>query len=143
VLDLQALTISRGNAGDEFFEKGSLADEDQVERREFGQTGDTGRNNAAGTEVPAHCINRDDRGGQGLLVSALVDHFATAVETVRGNVVAQVNFTGALLNGQCVGIESIVGTTHVACRAGFFVLLNSHNQLTPKRLGHALTAPVR
>jgi hypothetical protein len=143
MLDLQALAINRRNTGDKFFEEGSLADEDQVKRGEFSQTGDAGWNNAAGTEVPAHCINRDDRGSQGLLGSALVDHFATAVETVRRNVVAQVNFTGALLYGQCVGFEGIVGTTHIACRAGFFVLLNSHNQLTPKRLGHALTAPVR
>src|SRR3546814_4052775 len=48
----------------------------------FSQTGQTGRNNAVGTEVPTHCIDRDDRSGQGLLVSALVDH----LEIGRANV---------------------------------------------------------
>src|SRR5690606_525756 len=126
--------------GDKFFEKRGLADEDQMKRGEFSQAGNTGWNNAMGTEVPTHCINRD-RSGQGLLVGALVDHFATTVHAFRRYVVAQVNFTGALLDGQSVGLESVVGTAHVAGRAGFFVLLNSHNSITPKRLGHALTAP--
>src|SRR3546814_800994 len=92
----------------------------------FSQTGQTGRNNAVGTEVPTHCIDRDDRSGQGLLVSALVDHLATTVETVRGHVVTQVNFTGALFHGQSVRLESVMGTTHVTGGTGFFVLLNSH-----------------
>jgi len=80
-----------------------------------------------GTEVPTHCINRDDRSGQGLLVSALIDHFATTVNTFRRYVVTQVNFTGALLNGQSVTLKGVVRTTHVAGGTGFFVLLNSHN----------------
>lgn len=67
---------------DKLFEKGGLADEDQMQRGAFSQTGQTGRNNAVGTEVPP-IIDRDDRSGQGLLVSALVDHLATTVETVR------------------------------------------------------------
>jgi hypothetical protein len=41
--------------------------------------------------------------------------------------VTQVNFTGGFLNRQSVSLESIVRTTHITGRAGFFVLLNSHN----------------
>ncbi len=124
--DFQARTIDPRMLGDKLFEKGRLADKDQMQRGAFSQTGQTGRNNAVGTEVPTHCIDRDDRSGQGLLVSALVDHLATTVETVRGHVVTQVNFTGALFHGQSVRLESVMGTTHVTGGTGFFVLLNSH-----------------
>jgi len=126
MLDAQARAIHTGDTSEQFFNQGSLADEDQVQRGEFGQTGDAGWNNAVGTEVPTHCINRDDRSGQDLLVSALVDHFATTVNAFRRYVVAQVNFTGALLNGQSVSLESVMRTTHVTGGTGFFVLLNSH-----------------
>src|SRR5690606_26994078 len=119
------------------------ADEGQMQRGDLRQTSEASWNNAVGTEVPTHCINRDDRSGQGLLVSALVDHLATTVHAFRRNVVAQVNFTSGLFHGQSVRLKSIVGATHVTRGTGFFVLLNSHNLLTPKRLGRALTAPVR
>jgi len=98
-----------------------------VQRGGSRQTSNTRLNNAAGTEVPAHCVNRDDLSGQGLLVSALVDHFTTTVYAFWRYVVTQVNFTGGLFYGQGASLESIVGTTHVTGRAGFFVLLNSHN----------------
>jgi hypothetical protein len=62
-----------------------------------------------------------------LLVSALVDHFTATVYAFWRNVVTQVNFTGGFLYGQGVGLEGIVRTAHVTGRAGFFVLLNSHN----------------
>ncbi|MCP1603500.1 hypothetical protein J2T46_001430 [Pseudomonas citronellolis] len=127
MLDVQARAVDRGNAGAEFFEEGSLTDEDQLQSGVLGQEGNAGRNNAVGTEVPTHCINRDDWCGQGLLVRALVYDLAAAIETVRGDVVAQVDFTGALFHGQSVRIERIVGTTHVTSGTGFFVLLNSHD----------------
>ncbi|MCY1343182.1 hypothetical protein D9M69_291930 [compost metagenome] len=142
MLDTQTRAVDTGMVGKELFEKGGLTDEGQVQRGEFNQRSDAGRNNAVGTEVPTHCIDRDDRSGQGLLVCALVDHFAATVDAFRRNVVAQVNFTGGFFNRQGISREGIVGTTHVTGRAGFFVLLNSHNQLTPKRLGHALTVPI-
>jgi len=126
VLDLQARAIDTRMEGNQFFEDGSLADKDQMKRGEFNQTGDAGWNNEMGTEVPTHCID-SDQSGQGLLVGALVDHFTAAVETFRRHVVTQVNFTGALLDGQSVGLESVVRTAHVAGGTGFFVLLNSHN----------------
>jgi hypothetical protein len=112
---------------DQRFENGGLADENQPQGGMFGQTVNAGRNNAVGTEVPTHCIDRDDRSGQGLLVGALVDHLATTVDAFRGHVVTQVNFTGALFDGQRVGLEAIVGTTHVASGTRLFVLLNSHS----------------
>jgi len=124
--DFQARTIDPRMLGDKLFEKGGLADEDQMQRGAFSQTRQTGRNNAVGTEVPTHCIDRDDRSGQGLLVSTLVDHLATTVETVRGYVVTQVDFTSALFHGQSVRLESVMGTTHITGGTGFFVLLNSH-----------------
>tara|TARA_R100001244_G_scaffold4638_1_gene5844 strand:+ start:17880 stop:18263 length:384 start_codon:yes stop_codon:yes gene_type:complete len=127
MLYLQTRAIDSGMLSKQIFNKGGLANQDQVQRGVFSQTGNAGRNNAVGTEVPTHCINRDDRSGQGLLVSALVDHFATTVHTFRRYVVAQVNFTGALLDGQGITLEGIVRTTHVAGGTGFFVLLNSHN----------------
>ncbi len=127
MLDMQARAIHGRVPGKDFFDQRGMADEDQMKRGEFSQTGDAGWNNAVGTEVPTHCIDRDQRSGQGLLVSALVDHFATTVNAFRRNVVTQVHFTGALLNGQSTGLESVVGTAHVASGAGFFVLLNSHN----------------
>src|SRR3990167_3684624 len=130
-------------ASNQFFEEGFLADEDQVQRGDFGQTGETGWNNAVGTEVPTHCINCDDRSGQDLLVSALVDHFTTTINAFRRHVVTQVYFTSAFLYGQSASVQCVVRTAHVAGGTGFFVLLNSHNLLTPKRLGHALTAQVR
>ena len=111
--------------GDQFFEKGSLANENQMQRGDFGQGGDAGRNNAVGTEVPTHGIYSNDQSGQGLLVGALVDDFATTIETVRRHVVAQMHFASALLDRQSIGFESVVGATHVACGTGFFVLLNS------------------
>ena len=39
----------------------SLTDEDQFERGIFGHRRKAGRNNATGTEVPAHCVNRNNR----------------------------------------------------------------------------------
>lgn len=92
----QALPVERRIAGKEFFEEGRLTDEDQLRRGILGQEGNRGRNNAVGTEVPTHCINRDDWCGQGLLVGALVYYLTAAIEAVRGYVVAQVDFTGAL-----------------------------------------------
>lgn len=127
VLDVQTWPIDRRDAGAEIFKEGGLANEDQLQEGIPGQKGNTGRNNAVGTEVPTHCINRDDWCGQGLLVRALVYDLAAAIETVRGDVVAQMHFTGALFYGQSVRIESIVGTTHVTSGTGFFVLLNSHD----------------
>jgi hypothetical protein len=127
MLNLQPRSIKCRGAGDQFFKEGSLADKDQMQGGVFDQTGNTGRNNAAGTQVPAHCINRDDWSGQGLLVSALVNHFATTVNAFRRYMVAQVNFASALFDRQGVCFQSIVRTTHIAGRAGFFVLLNSHN----------------
>ncbi len=62
-----------------------------------------------------------------LLVSALVDHFAATVYAFWRNVVAQVNFASGFFHGQSVRFESVVRTTHVTSRAGFFVLLNSHS----------------
>jgi hypothetical protein len=97
-----------------------------MQRGDFSQTLQAGWNNAVGTEVPTHCINRDNKSGQGLLVSALVDHFATTVNTFRRYVVTQVNFTGALLDRQGIGLQGIVRATHVTSGTGFFVLLNSH-----------------
>ena len=124
--DLQTRTIGPRVQGNDFFDKGGLTDEGQMQRGDLSQTLETGRNNAARTEVPAHCIDRDDRSGQDLLVSALVDHFTTTVETFRGNMVAQVNFTSALFHGQGVRLERVVRTAHIAGGTGFFVLLNSH-----------------
>jgi hypothetical protein len=112
--------------GDDFFKYGGLANQGQMQRGDFSQTLDTGWNNAVGTEVPTHCIDRYDRSRQGLLVSALLDHFTTTVKTFRGNVVTQVNFTCALFYGQGVRLERVVRTTHVTGGTGFFVLLNSH-----------------
>ena len=109
----QALPVERRIAGKEFFEEGRLTDEDQLRRGILDQEGNRGRNNAVGTEVPTHCINRDDWCGQGLLVGALVYYLTAAIEAVRGYVVAQVDFTGALFHGQSIGLERIVGTTHV------------------------------
>jgi hypothetical protein len=125
--DAQARTIDPGVASNQVFEKGSLADEDQMQRGSLTQAGETGRNNTAGTGVPTHCIDSDERSGQELLVGALVDHFAATVETVRGDVVAQVYLTGALLDGQGIRLKRIMGATHIASGTGFFVLLNSHN----------------
>src|SRR5690606_22374843 len=124
--DFQTCRIHPPISGYQFFKDGGSADEGQVQRGRFSQTVETGRNNAVGTEVPTHCIDRDDRSGQGLLVSALVDHLATTVETFRGNVVTQVNFSGALFHGQGVRHQRVVGTAHIAGGTGFFVLLNSH-----------------
>ncbi|OCX11660.1 hypothetical protein BBI10_26195 [Pseudomonas graminis] len=62
-----------------------------------------------------------------LLVSALVDHFTATVYAFWRYVVTQVNFTGGFFYRQSASLESVVGTTHVTGRAGFFVLLNSHN----------------
>jgi len=62
-----------------------------------------------------------------LLVSALVDHFTTTVYTFWRYVVTQVNFTSGLFYRQSACLKSVVRTTHVTGRAGFFVLLNSHN----------------
>jgi hypothetical protein len=62
-----------------------------------------------------------------LLVSALIDHFATTVYTFRRYVVTQVNFTCGFFYRQSASRESVVRTAHVTGRAGFFVLLNSHN----------------
>ena len=123
--NLQASAIKPWMPGDDVFDKGGLTNEDQVQRGNFSQTVKTGRDNATGTEVPAHCVDRDDRSRQDLLVSALVDHFTTTVETFRGNVVAQVNFTGALFHGQGIRLERVVRTTHITGGTGFFVLLNS------------------
>ncbi|ALQ04941.1 hypothetical protein AK973_4492 [Pseudomonas brassicacearum] len=41
-----------------------MTDEGQVQRGCSIQTSEAGLNNAAGTEVPAHCVNRDDLSGQ-------------------------------------------------------------------------------
>jgi hypothetical protein len=127
MLNTQTGTIDAGIAGNQRFKQRGLADEDQVQRGVFSQTGDAGWNNAVGTEVPTHCINRDDRSGQDLLVSALIDHFTTTVNAFWRYVVTQVDFTGAFLDRQGAGVESIVRTTHVTGGTGFFVLLNSHN----------------
>ncbi|CAI8869619.1 conserved hypothetical protein [Pseudomonas donghuensis] len=104
-----------------------MTDEGQVQRGGSRQASNTRLNNAAGTEVPAHCVNRDDLSGQGLLVSALVDHFTTTVYAFWRYVVTQVHFTSGFLYGQSVFREGVVRTAHVTGRAGFFVLLNSHN----------------
>jgi len=104
-----------------------LTDEGQVQRGGSRKAGNASLDNAAGTEVPAHCVDRDDLSGQGLLVSALVDHFTTTVNAFWRNVVTQVNFTGGFLYRQRVFRQGVVRTAHVTGRAGFFVLLNSHN----------------
>ncbi|MCY1429144.1 hypothetical protein D9M71_450480 [compost metagenome] len=122
----QTRPIHRGMLCNQRFDNGGQANENQLQGGMFGQTGNAGWNNAVGTVVPTHCINRDDRSGQGLLVSALVDHLATTVNAFRAYVVAQVNFTGALLDGQRASHEAIVRTTHVAGGTRLFVLLNSH-----------------
>ncbi|EKG42278.1 hypothetical protein Pav013_1514 [Pseudomonas syringae pv. avellanae str. ISPaVe013] len=49
---------------DEFFNKGGLADKGQVKRGSSCQAREACLNNVAGTEVPAHCVDRDDRSGQ-------------------------------------------------------------------------------
>ncbi|CAI8942234.1 hypothetical protein EMIT0347P_60102 [Pseudomonas sp. IT-347P] len=41
--------------------------------------------------------------------------------------VTQVNFTSGFFYRQGASLESVVRTAHVTGRAGFFVLLNSHN----------------
>ncbi|CAN1603050.1 conserved protein of unknown function [Pseudomonas mediterranea] len=110
-----------------FFKKGGLTDEGQVQRGRCIQASKAGLNNAAGTEVPAHCVNCDNLSGQGLLVSALVDHFTTTVYAFWRYVVTQVNFTRGFFYRQGASLESVVRTAHVTGRAGFFVLLNSHN----------------
>ncbi|GGJ90656.1 hypothetical protein GCM10009304_15440 [Pseudomonas matsuisoli] len=46
--------------GDEFFQETGMTHKDQVQRGDFGQACNTGRNNAVGTEVPTHCIDSDD-----------------------------------------------------------------------------------
>jgi hypothetical protein len=127
MLNKQTRAINTGMARNKRFNKSGLADEDQVQRGVFRQAGDTSWNNAVGTEVPTHCINRDDRSGQGLLVSALIDHFTTTVNAFWRNMVTQVNFTGSFLDRQGAGVKSIVRTTHITGGTGFFVLLNSHN----------------
>jgi hypothetical protein len=127
MLNSQARTINAGMAGNQGFNKFGLADKDQVQRGVFSQASYASWNNAVGTEVPTHCINRDDRSGQDLLVSALVDHFTTTVNAFWRYVVTQVDFTGGFLNRQGACSESIVRTTHVTGGTGFFVLLNSHN----------------
>jgi len=127
MLNAQTCTINAGIASNQGFKQRGLADEDQVQRRVFSQARDAGWNNAVGTEVPTHCINRDDRSGQDLLVSALVDHFTTTVNAFWRYVVTQVDFTGGFLDRQSAGLEGIVRTTHVTGGTGFFVLLNSHN----------------
>jgi len=124
---MKTLTLDWRQFAQVFFDEGSLADKDQLKRGVLGQKGNAGRNNAVGTVVPTHCINRDDWCGQGLLVRALVYDLTAAIETVRGDVVTQVNFTGALFYGQSVRVQGIVGTTHVTSGTGFFVLLNSHD----------------
>jgi hypothetical protein len=107
------------------------------------QTGKGCLNNTVGTEVPTHCINSDDRSGQDLLVSALIDHLTTTVNAFWRNVVTQMHFTCGFLNRQGAGGKRVVRTAHVTGGTGFFVLLNCHNLLTPKRLGHALTVLAR
>ena len=113
-----------------------------MQRGVFSQAGKAGRNNAVGTEVPTHCVDRDDRSGQGLLVSALVDHLATTVETVRGNVVTQVNFTGALFTDRAFGSSASCERRMSRAERDFCSAEQPFGS-TPKRLGHALTAPVR
>lgn len=127
MVNMYALTLDWRQFAQVFFDQRSLADKDQLKRGVLGQKRNTGRNNAVGTVVPTHCINRDDWRGQGLLVGALVYDLTAAIETVRGDVVTQVNFTGALFHGQSACVQSIVGTTHVTSGTGFFVLLNSHD----------------
>ncbi|MBB4862447.1 hypothetical protein HNP46_001285 [Pseudomonas nitritireducens] len=127
VVNVKTLALDRRKAAQLFFYLGSLADKDQLEGSIFGQKGNAGRNNAVGTVVPTHCINRDDWCGQRLLVRAFVYDLAAAIETVRGDVVAQVNFTSALFHGQSARVQGIVRTTHVTSGTGFFVLLNSHD----------------
>ncbi|AMK30138.1 hypothetical protein AWT69_001501 [Pseudomonas putida] len=104
-----------------------MTDEGQVQRGGSRKAGNASLDNVAGTEVPAHCVDRDDLSGQGLLVGALVDHFATTVYAFWRYVVTQVYFTGALLYRQSFCRQGVVRTAHVTGRAGFFVLLNSHN----------------
>ena len=51
-------------ACDQFFKYGGLTDEGQMQRGGSRQASNRSLNNAAGTEVPAHCVDRDDLSGQ-------------------------------------------------------------------------------
>jgi hypothetical protein len=62
-----------------------------------------------------------------LLVVLGLQDFATTVEAVRADVVAQVGFTGGWLDCQVWGNQEIVRTVHTALRWGLLILLNCHD----------------
>jgi hypothetical protein len=62
-----------------------------------------------------------------LLVVLGLDHFATTVETVRADVVAQVGLAGGRLDGQVRCNQEIVRTVHAALGRGLLILLNCHD----------------
>jgi hypothetical protein len=63
------------------------------------------------------------------VISLGSEHLATAVKTVRADVMTQMHFTRRRLNGCRRRGQKIMSTVHTTLRGGFFVLLNGHNDL--------------
>jgi len=63
----------------------------------------------------------------GLIVRLSFQHFATTIEAVRADVMAQMQFTGVRLHGGGWVTEKVVRAVHTTLGRGFFVLLDSHD----------------
>jgi hypothetical protein len=80
------------------------------------------RRHANKVRAPLSCYSE-----RRLLVVLGLDDFATAVETVRADVVTQVRLTSGRLDSQVRRNQEIVRTVHAALRRGLLILLNCHD----------------
>jgi hypothetical protein len=63
------------------------------------------------------------------VVSLGIEHFAATIKAGRADMVTQMHFTSSRLDcGRRRGQE-VVGTMHATLGGGFFILLNSHDDL--------------
>src|ERR1700759_2284851 len=88
---------------------------------------------------PIATRNAKGRNAVKRLVVLRLDDFLAAIVAIRANVVAQMHFTRARLDGQRRCREGIVRTVHTALRRRLLILLNCHDYLL--KIFRILTQP--
>jgi hypothetical protein len=74
---------------------------------------DPEKKNPAKSDTPARVqITKDESTKPEALLTLGIDYLATAIETICGDMMTKMGFTGSGINGECLPLQGIMRTTH-------------------------------